>query len=185
MSAQHARAARRERQAAELLGSKRVRRRPYERAPDVEPVKLGDGTVLVPESKTRGKLPKWIVGAVEQARGYLPGAVPLVVLSQTGGEPLGLLPLRDLSRLLGIRTEGAETQLPLAPQPDELQTISRELGDVERRVLYLLAKRLLVGQRNYGRLNLATDARDWRRERAEELAGALVYGAIGELAALI
>jgi hypothetical protein len=111
-----ARAARRERQAAELLGSRRVHRARYERAPDVEPVRLPDGTVLVAESKTRGKLPKWLVGAIEQARGYVPGCVPLVVLSETGGEPLGLLPLRDLSRLLGLRVDEDATQLPLAPR---------------------------------------------------------------------
>jgi hypothetical protein len=108
-----ARAARRERQAAELLGSRRVHRARYERAPDVEPVRLADGTVLVAESKTRGKLPKWLVRAVAQARGYVPGAVPLVVLSETGGEPLGLLPLRDLSRLLGLKARTKPTQLAL------------------------------------------------------------------------
>jgi len=56
-----------------------------------------------------------------------------------------------------------------------------ELGEDERRVLLLLAHRLLEGQRHYGRLDLANDPRDWRRERAQELADVLVYGALEEL----
>ena len=47
---------------------------------------------------------------------------------------------------------------------------------------FVLARRLLAGQRTYGCLDLASDRRDWRKERADELADALVYGAIGELA---
>jgi len=49
-------------------------------------------------------------------------------------------------------------------------------------MLLALARRLLAGQRHYGRLDVASDRRDWRRERAEELADALVYGAIAEVA---
>jgi len=56
-----------------------------------------------------------------------------------------------------------------------------ELGEDERRVLLLLAHRLLEGQKHYGRLDLANDPRDWRRERAQELADVLVYGAFEEL----
>jgi len=56
-----------------------------------------------------------------------------------------------------------------------------QLGEDERRVLLLLAHRLLEGQRHYGRLDLANDPRDWRRERAQELADVLVYGAFEEL----
>jgi hypothetical protein len=159
-----------------------VHRSRYERAPDVQPVRLPDGTVLQPESKTRGKLPRWILEAVEQARGYLAGAVPLVVLSETGGEPLGMMPLRDLSRLLGLRGDVRAAQLTLSPGDDELQSLARELGRDERRVLVTLARRLLEGQRRYGLLDVRADTRDWRRERGEELADALVYGAIGEVA---
>jgi hypothetical protein len=115
MTAVHARAARRERQAATLLGSRRVHRGRYERAPDVEPVRLADGTVLVAESKTRKALPRWLVGAIAQARGYLPGCVPLAVVSELGGEPLAVLPLRDLARLLGLQPPDKAQQLPLAP----------------------------------------------------------------------
>jgi hypothetical protein len=112
-AAVRARWTRRERQAAELLGSRRVRRERYESAPDVEPVRLEDGTVLVPESKTRKALPRWLVGAVAQARAYVAGCVPLVIVSELGGEPLALLPLRDLARLVGIRAPRVGEQLVL------------------------------------------------------------------------
>lgn len=62
-----------------------------------------------------------------------------------------------------------------------LAGVVAELGQDERRVLLLLAHRLLEGQRCYGRLDLANDPRDWRRERAQELADVLVYGAFEEL----
>jgi hypothetical protein len=58
-----------------------------------------------------------------------------------------------------------------------------ELGPEELLVLEALARRLLAGQRAYGRLDLAHDGRDWRKERGEELADALVYTAIAEVAA--
>ncbi len=67
---------------------------------------------------------------------------------------------------------------------DLLATIAA-LGPDERRVLAVLARRLLAGQRAYGRLDAAADGRDWRRERAEELADALVYGAIAEVSATL
>jgi hypothetical protein len=65
---------------------------------------------------------------------------------------------------------------------DELLDVVRELGVDERRVLLVLARRLLAGQATYGRLDLVHDGRDWRRERGAELADALVYGAIAEVA---
>jgi hypothetical protein len=58
-----------------------------------------------------------------------------------------------------------------------LDATCAELGDEEVRVLAHLAARLLEGQRQYGRLALATDTRDWRRERAEEAADILMYSA--------
>lgn len=58
-----------------------------------------------------------------------------------------------------------------------------ELGEDERRVIALLARRLLDGQRQYGLLDLARDARDFRRERGEEIADLLVYTAFAELKA--
>jgi hypothetical protein len=68
---------------------------------------------------------------------------------------------------------------------NELEAVVRELGPEERRVLLVLARRLLAGQHAYGRLDVARDGRDWRRERADELADALVYGAIAEVAATL
>ena len=41
--------------------------------------------------------------------------------------------------------------------------------------LAYLAGRLLVGQRCYGKLDLATDRRDWRKERTAEIGDLLVY----------
>ena len=75
-----------------------------------------------------------------------------------------------------------------AQRPDvdaELLNTISALGVVERMVLLALAERLLGGQVQYGRLDLAHDARDWREERADELADALVYGAIAEVAATL
>src|SRR5258708_6797987 len=69
---------------------------------------------------------------------------------------------------------------------EELQRhVSGLLGPGERHVLLVIARRLLAGQQAYGLLAIAGDRRDWRKERAEELADALVYGAIAEIAAAI
>jgi hypothetical protein len=67
---------------------------------------------------------------------------------------------------------------------DLLDVIS-ELGTEERAVLLVLARRLLLGQRTHGLLSVATDGRDWLRERSEELEDALVYTAIAEVAATL
>jgi hypothetical protein len=66
----------------------------------------------------------------------------------------------------------------------ELNAVVVDLRADEIKVLTVLARRLLAGQRHYGPLDVRTDGRDWRRERAEELADALVYGAIAEVATL-
>ncbi|MCC6523369.1 MAG: hypothetical protein IT373_11955 [Polyangiaceae bacterium] len=63
----------------------------------------------------------------------------------------------------------------------ELSQLAGELGPDEVRVLVFVARRLAEGQRCYGRLDVERDARDFERERAEELADALVYGARAEL----
>ncbi len=63
-------------------------------------------------------------------------------------------------------------------------TIAR-LGRDERAVLLVLARRLHAGQRTYGKLDLARDGRDWRAERAAELADATIYGAFAEVAATL
>jgi hypothetical protein len=62
-----------------------------------------------------------------------------------------------------------------------LLDLVRELGADERRVLLLLARRLLEGQRAYGRLDLANDPRDFRKEQGEEVQDLLIYSAFIEL----
>lgn len=113
MTAVHRRAAARELQVAKVLGSKRVHRGRYERAPDVVPIRFANGTVIVPESKTREKLPKWLIDALGQARKYVKGSVPCVVLSEFGGEPLAVMPLADLAMLVGLRSPKDGEQLLL------------------------------------------------------------------------
>ena len=66
----------------------------------------------------------------------------------------------------------------------DLAAIVEELGSDERRVLLALGRRLLDGQRQYGRLDVAKDPRHWRAERGEELCDVLIYSAIAEVAAL-
>ena len=56
------------------------------------------------------------------------------------------------------------------------------LGDDELRVLLYVASRLRMGAQQYGRLDLATDRRDWRVELGQEAADALVYAACAALA---
>jgi hypothetical protein len=50
-----------------------------------------------------------------------------------------------------------------------------DLGADERRVLEVIAARLRMGARTYGALDVANDARDWRREASEELLDGCVY----------
>jgi hypothetical protein len=74
---------------------------------------------------------------------------------------------------------------PTAPTPDEsrealerqLDAVVGELGDDELRVMVTLARRLLEGQRCYGKLSLATDSRDWKKERSAEIQDLLIYDA--------
>jgi hypothetical protein len=113
MTVAHRHGANREREAAAVLGSKRVHRKRGQRAPDVVPIRFADGSVVVPESKTRKALPKWLKAALTQARGYHRGAVPLVVLSETGGQALAVLPLVDLAQLVGLRAPKDGEQLLL------------------------------------------------------------------------
>lgn len=102
MSAPLRRAARREREAAEILGTKRVHRHRFESAPDLPVVTLPNGERIQGEVKTRARLPQVITAAIRQARGYAPDAIPLAIISEKRGEAIACLPLRDLARLLGI-----------------------------------------------------------------------------------
>jgi hypothetical protein len=58
---------------------------------------------------------------------------------------------------------------------EELGALDAELGDDEVLVLVLIGRRLLTGQRSYGRLDVRGDARDWTKEAAEELLDGCVY----------
>lgn len=64
---------------------------------------------------------------------------------------------------------------------DELNKLLDELEPDALRALAYLAQRLLIGQRCYGRLDLATDARDWAKERTAEIGDLLVYSAFEAL----
>ncbi len=65
----------------------------------------------------------------------------------------------------------------------DLDATLAALGDDERRTLAYLAGRLLLGQRTYGAIDLATDPRDFTRERGEEISDLLVYTAFAALRA--
>jgi len=81
---------------------------------------------------------------------------------------------------------GEPKTAPDGPSPAQrrgLYFLIAQLGSDELRVLERLAQRLLEGRRRYGELSLATDARDFRQERADEIADLLVYTAFLELQA--
>jgi hypothetical protein len=67
-------------------------------------------------------------------------------------------------------------------EPQDLHTIIPQLGQDERRVLAHIAERLLIGQRQYGLLDIANDQRDWTKEASEEAFDQAVYVAIRALA---
>jgi hypothetical protein len=114
MTAANRRGAYREQETADKLGGERIKYRPrYQRSPDVVPIRFADGTVVVPESATRKKLPSLIVTKMRQAAGYVEGAVPLVVLSETGGRAIACMPLEDFARLVGLRSPPDGEQLVL------------------------------------------------------------------------
>lgn len=58
---------------------------------------------------------------------------------------------------------------------EKLAEIASTLNDDERAVLVLLAKRLAMGRKAYGALNLEVDKRDWRKEASEEALDLAVY----------
>jgi hypothetical protein len=107
------RAADREREAADVLGTKRVRRGRYESKPDVEPIRHPNGDLLQPEVKTRKKLPRLITTALAQAERYSPSAVPIAVLSELGGAAVVVVALDAFVRLTGI-APSKSAQLALA-----------------------------------------------------------------------
>ncbi len=113
MTRAHRRGAAAELAVARALGTTRTRNRSrFESKPDMEPVTLESGAVLSIESKARGSVPRWLVGAVEQAARYLPSAVPVAVVSGAGVR-LAVLRLEDLAALVGLRATAAQGVLPL------------------------------------------------------------------------
>ncbi len=113
MSRASRRAARRELEAAKMLGTERVHRSRFQSAPDVEPMRVADGSVIQPEIKTRKRIPALIKGALAQAQHYAPSAIPLVIISETGGRAIACLPLEAFARLVGIREPKTGEQLSL------------------------------------------------------------------------
>lgn len=102
-----------ERAVARALCTTRTRHRGrFESAPDVAPVLLASGHTLTVESKARTTVPRWLVGAVEQAAKYLPSAIPVAVVSGAGAR-LAVLRLEDLAALVGLRATAAQGVLPL------------------------------------------------------------------------
>lgn len=113
MTAAHRRGAALERSAARHLGTRRVRPRRGVSAPDVEPVRLPSGVVLSVECKKRGRAPALLLRALEQAKRYLPSAVPAVVFAPTGEPPLIVLSLDVFRRIAGLAPVEPAPQLPL------------------------------------------------------------------------
>lgn len=111
-SSPHRRGAALERKAAKALGGTRVHRRRGESAPDLEPMVLGGERVVV-EAKHRRAAPALLVHALEQARRYLPSAVPVVVFQAHGDAPVVALRLADFRKLLGLDATPPPAQLPL------------------------------------------------------------------------
>lgn len=91
-----------ERKAARLIGGRRVVRARYEVAPDILPIALPSGELLQLECKKRRAIPTYVREGLAQCARYTPDAVGVVVIEETRGEPLAVLRLRDLVRLLGI-----------------------------------------------------------------------------------
>ena len=55
-----------------------------------------------------------------------------------------------------------------------LDTVDR-MGEADLQSVKFTLRRMLDGQKQYGKLNVATDKRDFRVERAQEIADDLVY----------
>lgn len=116
MSREQDRAADRERRCARILGTTRVVRKTKGRAPDVVAFRLENGDVVQPEVKNGMKrCPRVLVKALQQALSYTPGAVPMAVFSDVGGQEVACVPLKDLARWIGVAPEklGVQLSLPL------------------------------------------------------------------------
>jgi hypothetical protein len=134
--------------------------------PDSLPTELGRSESRLPTPPLKGSRESGVGASVLDAESRLP----------TGVAP------ESAEARPGTGTEGSSPREALEAALDVLVA---DLGDQEIAVLVALSRRLLAGQRAYGCLRLEEDRRDWRRERAEELADALVYGAFAEVAATL
>jgi len=92
----------REREAARVLGGRRIPRAYGRSAPDLEPLTLPSGETIICEVKHRARLPRLLSEALEQAARYLPSATPVAVVSERHGAALAVLALRDFARLVGL-----------------------------------------------------------------------------------
>ena len=63
----------------------------------------------------------------------------------------------------------------------DMLTAWQELGEDERRVLLVLAERLRRGMKQYGKLDIKRDRRDFQHEANEEFLDASVYLAVQTL----
>ena len=57
----------------------------------------------------------------------------------------------------------------------ELAAVLGQLGDDEARVVLLVARRLAMGRKAYGPLDIRGDRRNWRHEASEEALDCAVY----------
>ena len=116
--ATQARASRRERQAAEALGSSRVQRERYESAPDVRPVTTPAGITVIPEIKSRLNPPKTIARWVRQAESYTtPGQHGVVIVfgkNQTLQESLVCMTWNAFAALTGLAKPAAQLAIAFA-----------------------------------------------------------------------
>ena len=116
MTRHHARAARRERQAAQALGTQRVVRERGESAPDALPARLPSGAVLQLEVKERAAPLRVVSRWFGQCAGYAaPGAIPALVVFATGqraDDALVVMRLADFRRAVGLEAIPAQTALP-------------------------------------------------------------------------
>lgn len=118
MTRHHARAARRERQAARALGTRRVVRAIGESAPDAMPARLPSGVTVQLEVKERAAPLRTVERWLSQAAGYAPpGAMPLVIVfahGQRADDALVVMRLADFRRAVGLETAIAQPSLPFA-----------------------------------------------------------------------
>lgn len=60
----------------------------------------------------------------------------------------------------------------------QIGCLCADLGEDELEVVLSIAKRLTMGSKQYGVLNMEQDPRDWCKETFEELCDAVVYSTL-------